>query len=94
MLGPDFPSCRSFRTQAYPSFPQQQQQHQPAALAAWQRAPSLTKQPTSDYPRKIWWDALLGQYGNTRREAYARIMGEIGHLFRVSNHWTAFFHIP
>ena len=64
------------------------------SLAAWQRAPTLPKQPTSDYPRKIWWDALLGQYGSTRREAYARIMGEIGHLFRVSNHWTAFFHIP
>jgi hypothetical protein len=49
--------------------------------------------PSSQYPRKIFWDVIVNQFGSTRQEGFTRIIREVSHLFSISNHWLSFFNI-
>ncbi|KAG5639438.1 hypothetical protein H0H81_002309 [Sphagnurus paluster] len=63
-------------------------------------------EPSLNFTRKIWWDALLSIYllpssGHrqtltvSEREAAVRgITSDIRFLFNTSNYWFAFFHLP
>jgi len=63
-------------------------------------------QPTLDFNRKTWWDSLLSLYTgpgdpvlgavtNTQREQAAhRITQDIRFLFKATNYWFSFFHVP
>lgn len=63
-------------------------------------------QPSLDFSRKIWWDSLLSLYlspsssqmqvlSASRRDSAAQnIASDIRFLFRTSNYWFSFFHVP
>lgn len=63
-------------------------------------------QPSLNFSRKIWWDSLLSLYvsptsnnlqmlSSSQREAAAHsITADLRFLFRASNFWFSFFHIP
>jgi hypothetical protein len=68
--------------------------------------PDISSTPSLNFSRKIWWDSLLSLYisptANRRqaltpsqRESAAQgITSDIRFLFRASNYWFSFFHIP
>jgi hypothetical protein len=66
-------------------------------------------EPSIDFTRKIWWDSLLSLYCSSpssssrqfitltasQREATVQnITSDLRFLFRVSNYWFQFFHVP
>ncbi|KAL7409341.1 hypothetical protein BDY24DRAFT_403485 [Mrakia frigida] len=55
---------------------------------------TLPKAPNAEYPRQIWWDFLLSQFGRNREGAYAMVVSQLSNLFKISNHWLAFINIP
>ncbi|KAL0961295.1 hypothetical protein HGRIS_006254 [Hohenbuehelia grisea] len=66
----------------------------------------IGSQPSLNFTRKIWWDSVLSLYldphsthlqpvtGSQREVATAGITGDLQFLFRTSNYWFSFFHIP
>ncbi|KDR82669.1 hypothetical protein GALMADRAFT_275797 [Galerina marginata CBS 339.88] len=68
--------------------------------------PEIGGEPSLNFSRKIWWDSLLSLYispTSTRihaptvpqRESAAQgITADLRFLFRASNYWFSFFHIP
>lgn len=68
--------------------------------------PVIACEPSLNFSRKIWWDSLLSLYlspTSTRRQSLTHaqresatqgITNDIRFLFRASNYWFAFFHIP
>ncbi|KAF9515856.1 hypothetical protein BS47DRAFT_1315770, partial [Hydnum rufescens UP504] len=57
-------------------------------------SPKMTSQPSLDFSRQIWWDQLLTYYDSDRAIATARVVDELKHLFRASNHLVSFIHVP
>lgn len=69
-------------------------------------APDIGSEPSLNFSRKIWWDSLLSLYFSptstqlqalsvSQRESAARsITSDLRFLFRESNYWFCFFHIP
>lgn len=69
-------------------------------------APDIASEPSLNFSRKIWWDSLLSLYFTptstqlqalcvSQRESAARsITLDLRFLFRESNYWFSFFHIP
>jgi hypothetical protein len=68
--------------------------------------PQVDNAPSLSFTRKIWWDSLLSLYLSpstdrlqnltvTQREsASMSITSDLRFLFRASNYWFSFFHIP
>ncbi|KXN93397.1 Glucose transport transcription regulator RGT1 [Leucoagaricus sp. SymC.cos] len=68
--------------------------------------PGIVSQPSMSFARDVWWDSLLLLYmspNSTRlrnlapgqREMAARdITSDLRFVFRASNYWFSFFHIP
>ena len=68
--------------------------------------PEIGTEPSLRFTRKIWWDSLLSLYVSPRskhlqvlsasqRDSAAQgIITDIRFLFRASNYWFSFFHIP
>ena len=68
--------------------------------------PEIGSEPSLIFTRKIWWDSLLSLYisptskhlqvlSSSQRESAAQsITSDIRFLFRASNYWFSFFHIP
>ncbi|KAG5645482.1 hypothetical protein DXG03_006027 [Asterophora parasitica] len=68
--------------------------------------PNVSREPSLNFTRKIWWDSLLSLYispqssyqqnltGAQRESAAHGITSDIRFLFNTSNYWFAFFHIP
>ncbi|KAF8967057.1 hypothetical protein BDZ97DRAFT_1804957 [Flammula alnicola] len=68
--------------------------------------PDIGREPSLAFSRKIWWDSLLSLYlspDSTRlqkltvsqRESAAQsITSDLRLIFRASNYWFSFFHIP
>lgn len=66
----------------------------------------IAAQPSLDFTRQIWWDSLLSLYlspsstrllslDHTQRDAATKnIAADLRFLFRSSNYWFSFFHIP
>jgi hypothetical protein len=66
----------------------------------------IASEPSLDFTRKIWWDSLLCLYNSTsshyiapltpsQRESVSRsITDDLRFLFKSSNYWFAFFHVP
>jgi len=67
---------------------------------------SIATEPSLDFTRKIWWDSLLSLYSSptsgplqtlthSQRDLAAQnITSDLRFLFRASNYWFCFFHIP
>ncbi|PPQ66262.1 hypothetical protein CVT24_007280 [Panaeolus cyanescens] len=62
-------------------------------------------QPSLSFTRKIWWDSLLSLYlsatnlqpivSSSQREIAAQnVISDLRFLFRSSNYWFSFFHLP
>lgn len=68
--------------------------------------PDICSEPSLNFSRKIWWDSLLSLYMShtstrlhaltvsQRESASQSIATDIRFIFRVSNYWFSFFHIP
>ena len=68
--------------------------------------PEIGSEPSLIFTRKIWWDSLLSLYlsptskhlqvlSSSQRESAAQsITSDLRFLFRASNYWFSFFHIP
>ena len=68
--------------------------------------PEIGSEPSLIFTRKIWWDSLLSLYlsptskhlqvlSSSQRESVAQsITSDLRFLFRASNYWFSFFHIP
>ena len=68
--------------------------------------PEIVSEPSLTFTRKIWWDSLLSLYlsptskhrqvlSSSQRESAAQsITSDLRFLFRASNYWFSFFHIP
>lgn len=68
--------------------------------------PEIASEPSLTFTRKIWWDSLLSLYilprskhlqvlSSSQRESAAQsITSDLRFLFRASNYWFSFFHIP
>ena len=68
--------------------------------------PEIGSEPSLTFTRKIWWDSLLSLYlsptskhlqvlSASQRESAARnIITDLRFIFRASNYWFSFFHIP
>uniref|UniRef100_A0A8H7XLV5 Zn(2)-C6 fungal-type domain-containing protein n=1 Tax=Psilocybe cubensis TaxID=181762 RepID=A0A8H7XLV5_PSICU len=68
--------------------------------------PELVSEPSLNFTRKVWWDSLLSLYlspTSTRLQALTvsqrmtatqSITADLRFLFRASNYWFSFFHIP
>ncbi|PPQ77466.1 hypothetical protein CVT25_011336 [Psilocybe cyanescens] len=68
--------------------------------------PELVSEPSLNFSRKIWWDSLLSLYisptstrlqaltVSQRMSATQSISADLRFLFRASNYWFSFFHIP
>ncbi|KAJ3777956.1 hypothetical protein FB446DRAFT_715701 [Lentinula raphanica] len=63
----------------------------------------ISNEPSLRFSRKVWYEALCSIYASidtgrltyTNREAISRnISRDLRFLFRVSNYWFSFFHIP
>jgi hypothetical protein len=66
----------------------------------------IGSEPSLTFSRKIWWDSLLSLYlsptskhlqvlSSSQRETAAQsITSDIRFIFKVSNYWFSFFHIP
>lgn len=65
----------------------------------------LYQTPTLEYLREIWFDVLLGDLASSfragsggpsiSREGARRMMlSELATLWRVSQHWLSFIHVP
>jgi hypothetical protein len=66
----------------------------------------ISSEPSLNFNRKIWWDSLLSLYispvssrrqnltPSQRESAVLGITSDIRFLFRESNYWFSFFHIP
>ncbi|KAF5330254.1 hypothetical protein D9758_014443 [Tetrapyrgos nigripes] len=64
----------------------------------------VSREPSLNFSRKTWFDSLLALYSGARdphrmsnhdRElAQTNITADLRFLFRVSNYWFSFFHIP
>jgi hypothetical protein len=66
----------------------------------------IGSEPSLIFTRKIWWDSLLSLYlsptsrhlqvlSTSQRESAAQsITSDLRFLFRASNYWFSFFHIP
>lgn len=66
----------------------------------------IASEPSLTFTRKIWWDSLLTLYlspnyshpqfcTTSQRDAAARtIIADLRFIFRESNYWFSFFHIP
>ena len=62
--------------------------------------------PSISFTRKVWWDSLIylylppsatrhGHLTPTQRDLASRsIMSDLKFVFRESNHWFSFFHVP
>ncbi|KAF8644423.1 hypothetical protein AX16_008483 [Volvariella volvacea WC 439] len=71
-----------------------------------QQENDIGSQPSLNFTRKVWWDSILGLYlsagpgpyqplSSSQREAAAQaITTDIRFLFRASNYWFSFFHVP
>jgi len=69
-------------------------------------SPEIGSEPSLTFARKIWWDSLLSLYlsptskhlqvlSASQRESTAQsITSDLRFLFRASNYWFSFFHIP
>ncbi|KAM6494149.1 hypothetical protein JOM56_010510 [Amanita muscaria] len=67
---------------------------------------SIDNEPSLRFARKIWWDSLLCLYlspnskrlqsltSNQREIAARSITSDLRFVFRASNHWFSFMHIP
>ncbi|KAJ7367084.1 hypothetical protein DFH08DRAFT_679593 [Mycena albidolilacea] len=67
---------------------------------------TIVGQPTLDFSRKTWWDSLLSLYvsptstrleslsSSQRNVAAQGISSDLRFLFRASNYWFSFLHIP
>jgi hypothetical protein len=67
---------------------------------------NIVAEPSLDFTRKTWLDSLLTVYSlsstldslaltNTQREnAASQITSDLRFLFRASNYWFSFFHVP
>lgn len=67
---------------------------------------NITAEPSLDFTRKTWWDSLLALYSspNTfhlptlnqseRNDAMNLVTNDIRFLFRSTNYWFSFFHVP
>ena len=68
--------------------------------------PDIRSEPSLNFSRKIWWDSLLSLYlsptstrlhsltVSQRESASQGISADIRFIFRASNYWFSFFHIP
>lgn len=68
--------------------------------------PDIGSEPSLTFSRKIWWDSLLSLYlsptskhlqvlsASQRESAAQSITTDLRFLFRASNYWFSFFHIP
>lgn len=66
----------------------------------------IASEPSLTFTRKIWWDSLLSLYlspdyphpqifTTSQRDAAARtVSADLRFIFRESNYWFSFFHIP
>lgn len=66
----------------------------------------MVAQPSLEYSQKAWWDVLLNVYTlpdavntltpmNASRESVtSRVIKDLRFLFRASNYWFSFFHVP
>jgi hypothetical protein len=71
-----------------------------------QEKQEIGSEPSLIFTRKMWWDSLLSLYlsptskhlqvlSSSQRESAARsITSDLRFLFRASNYWFSFFHIP
>ncbi|TFK40666.1 hypothetical protein BDQ12DRAFT_733873 [Crucibulum laeve] len=69
-------------------------------------AQDISNQPSLNFTRKIWWDSLLSLYlspntsrlqplsSSQRESASQSITSDLRFLFKASNYWFSFFHIP
>jgi hypothetical protein len=67
---------------------------------------SIVAEPSLDFTRKTWWDSLLVIYSSSsaldplaltstqRENAASHITSDLRFLFRASNYWFSFFHVP
>ncbi|KAF8908985.1 hypothetical protein CPB84DRAFT_1843323 [Gymnopilus junonius] len=68
--------------------------------------PDIGSEPSLNFSRKIWWDSLLSSYisptltppgaltVSQRESASQSIASDIRFIFRASNYWFSFFHLP
>ncbi|KAF9485849.1 hypothetical protein BDN70DRAFT_795185 [Pholiota conissans] len=68
--------------------------------------PRIASEPSLNFSRKIWWDSLLSLYlspdssrlqaltPSQRHSAAQSITADLRFVFRASNYWFSFFHIP
>lgn len=68
--------------------------------------PEIGSEPSFTFGRKVWWDSLLSLYlsptskhlqvltASQRDSAAQSIISDLRFLFRASNYWFSFFHIP
>ncbi|KAK7469383.1 hypothetical protein VKT23_003858 [Stygiomarasmius scandens] len=64
----------------------------------------ISYEPSLNFTRKVWFDSLLALYAGAkdphrmsnrdREETSQKITADLRFLFRVSNYWFSFFHIP
>lgn len=66
----------------------------------------ITPAPSLNFTRKIWWDSLLSLYSSPsstqqlamtsvqRENIQTKITADIRFLFKCSNYWFSFFHVP
>ncbi|KAK0487403.1 hypothetical protein IW261DRAFT_1447708 [Armillaria novae-zelandiae] len=67
---------------------------------------NISSQPSSEFTRKTWWDSILSLYlsppsdfqqtrsRSDRDLAVQAITADLRFLFRSSNYWFSFFHLP
>lgn len=65
---------------------------------------NIVAEPSLDFSRKSWWDSLLYVYSSQtpadpltsmqRENAATNITADLRFLFRASNYWFSFFHVP
>lgn len=55
---------------------------------------AMPQEPSLDFPRKTWWDNLLGVYSHSRESSFERVTSDLKFLFKASNYWLSFTNVP
>lgn len=66
----------------------------------------MYSRPSHQFTRQVWWDSLLSLYhdpfsnhlvpisAGRRNEVASEIVNDLKFIFRASNYWFSFFHVP
>lgn len=67
---------------------------------------TMYSRPSHQFTRQVWWDSLLSLYhdpfsnhlvpisAGRRNEVASEIVNDLKFIFRASNYWFSFFHVP